>query len=34
MAKWPNVIVTDEADLQESEIHKITIKLEETKNEK
>ena len=34
MANLPNVIVTDIADLQESEIHKITQKLEETKNEK
>ena len=34
MANLPNVIVTDVADLQESEIHKITQKLEETQNEK
>ena len=34
MAYLPNVIVTDVADLQESEIHKITQKLEETQNEK
>ena len=34
MANLPNVIVTDVADLQESEIHKITQKLEEAQNEK
>ena len=34
MANLPDVIVTDVADLQESEIHKITQKLEETQNEK
>ena len=34
MANLPNVIVTDVADLQKSEIHKITQKLEKTKNEK
>ena len=34
MANLPNLIVTDVADLQESEIHKITKKLEETQNEK
>ena len=34
MANLPNVIVTDVADLQESKIHKITQKLEETQNEK
>ena len=34
MANLPNVIVNDVADLQESEIHKITQKLEETQNEK
>ena len=34
MANLPNVIVTDVDDLQESEIHKITQKLEETQNEK
>ena len=33
MANLPNVIVTDVADLQKSEIHKITQKLEETQNE-
>ena len=30
--KLPNVIVTDVADLQESEIQTITQKLEETQN--
>ena len=34
MANLPNVIVTDVADLQESEMQKITQKLEETQNEK
>ena len=34
MANLANVIITDVADLQESEIHKITQKLTETQNEK
>ena len=34
MANLPNVIVTDVADLQESEIQIITRKLEEARNEK
>ena len=34
MANQPNVIVTDVADLQESEIQTITQKLEETQYEK
>ena len=34
MAYLPNVIVTDVADLQESEIQTITQKLEETQNER
>ena len=34
MVNLPNVIVTVVADLQESEIHKITQKLEETQNKK
>ena len=34
MANLPNMIVTDVADLQESEIQKITKELEETKNDK
>ena len=34
MANLPNVIVSDVADLQESQIHKITQKLEETLNDK
>ena len=34
MANLTTVIVTDVADLQESEIHKITQKLEETQNKK
>ena len=34
MANLPNVIVTDVADMQESQIQKITQKLEETQNEK
>ena len=34
MTNLPNVIITDVADLQKSEIHKITQKLEKTQNEK
>ena len=34
MANLPNVIVTDVADLQDSEIQQITKQLEETQNER